>query len=652
MAMYQRFDPDCWKVSFNSEGIAAVVTENTADLHVKGHFRTTGDYMALIYKSYDDWTHEYAKYLYNDNFSGVKLGFSTEYAGAVLPFENLEQQLSMTFNYTDGSQKYISMGMFGVKNDGEDVFTFDGTIELSHQWIDPFSVEINWEDSAGNTGSGGEIQVDYDMDFPRGLFYTAIGSIPYNSMVTLTYKYNTFERFEFDFDNLFEGAHPTLISEASPLNIDSINLPIVPTDYAGSTLTFTGESKEFDVWLKDITVENGDISEIPAPLDAVPYRLCEGYDDEYDKNPKRLIETMALLGYSGPIDLYIGASHFYDKWGEAGEISVDTNSCYLDETKGLNEAFKLWLEHYCMAMAANNFDTIVLSVSMENLQMPEAWKQRMWDGVPGQTGWTPATCFYSPTNDDMRTYITKITKECIDIAQAAGVAVILQLGESWWWWQEFTPGDVNTPYDGRPPCFYDNATKERFLNEMGYELPVYRKAEIADTERNWEVVTKLQQYLGEHTELFKSIAQEYDVPFTTLFFPPSVLDKDRVPELLGFCNYPIDYWKAPNLDMIQIEDYDYVTEENYQHLDVLAFGLYELGYSYANQHYFAGFATSAETAAHDWPLVEKAAQQALGRRYGEVFVWAGTQIRRDSWIPKRNVRRMDTIPLSKLKKDS
>ena len=65
--------------------------------------------------------------------------------------------------------------------------------------------------------------------------------------------------------------------------------------------------------ITEIKVTGGDLNTIPKAKEKNPYRLAEGFDDEYNKNPKRFIDSMHLLGYEGVINYYIGASHFYDK---------------------------------------------------------------------------------------------------------------------------------------------------------------------------------------------------------------------------------------------------------------------------------------------------------------------------------------------------
>ncbi|MEC0282331.1 non-contractile tail sheath protein [Terribacillus saccharophilus] len=648
MVRYIRFHPDLWTTIFNYEAIGVVTSISDDAMAVTGHFRTQADYIGLKFSSSDFWNHGYVKYDKNNDYSKVKLSFTAAYDGELGRFDDTELQPAAIFRIgeNEGNDKFLTLGMFGVKNNGTDTFKFDGEIKLSNTWIDVSEPKLSWTytDEEGNLSQGsGKLVDDYDMDFVRGIFYTREGQIPYMADVTLDYTYNTHEKFTIDFDQLFEGVHPALRTTISPTNIQEITIPVIPSFFVEGDLIMTGRSDSFQLKIEEMVIENGELNEIPAERKKVPYRLAEGFDDEYNKNPKRLIESMRLLGYDGIINFYIGASHFYDKKGKAREISTGVGDIYLDDTAGINDAFRTWLESYLYHMSLNGFTNIVISVSMECLQMPESWKQRLHNGQPGATGWNPPTNFYSPNVDAVKEYIDIITCETLDLVVAAGFKPILQLGESWYWWQEFQPGDVNSPYEGRPPAFYDKGTMDRFKREMGYDLPVYQSSDIHMTWKNREVAEKLRQYLGEFTDFMRTIADKYfDSEFTTLFFPPSVLDKARTPEMLTIVNAPFEYWSYPKLDFIQIEDYDWVTREVEDHKDVYTQAWYDMGYPFSKQHYFAGFVLKAEDADKEWKLIERAAQEALGRRYAEVFIWAGTQIRRDSWNPKRNTYVSDT----------
>lgn len=652
MVKYQRFHPDLFVTSFNYEAIGVVTSLTGNALQVTGHFRTKGDYVGLRFNSEDVGMHNHVKYKTNKDYTGVKFSFEPTAYGA-MRYDDVDHQPSIIIR-SGNATNYITLGFLREKRSGIDNFSFDGTIELSQRWITPDeNLVASWTktEMVETTNEKGEtvwveetktgkgyFGVDFDLDFVRGIVYTKIGAIPYAANVTLDYEYNHGNRYTVDFNKLKEGTHPFQMQNIPSVNIDSITFPVIPLYFESGRLECTGRSDLFSMEFLNMTTVNGDLNEYPSALPKHVYRAAEGFDDEYNRNPKRLIEVMALLGYSSIINLYIGASHFYDKKGKTGYINEGVSTMYLDADVGINIAFETWLHSYLKHMKLNGFTEFICSVSMECLQMPESWKQRMFDGSAGKTGWEPPTSFYSPCNPDVKKYIDRMTKETLDIVVAEGFRPVLQLGESWYWWQEFEPGNVDIPFAGRPPCFYDADTKARFKAEMGYELPIYQTSDIEINDRNYEVSLKLQQFLGEYTVFMKSIADRYaSSKFTTLFFPPSVLDVNRVPKFIRTVNSPFEYWKRPNLDFIQIEDYDWITREVKQHEEVFMQPWYDMDYDYSQQHYFAGFVLKHENAAKEWPLIERAAQEALGRGYAEVFIWAGTQIRRDSWVPKSNV---------------
>ena len=649
--MYYHLRPDLWTISFNYEAIGSVTTsEDLKEMKVVGEFRTTGDYMGLSFTSLDFWSHEYTKYSTSYDYSDSIMKFNVVKNGIVSDFNDTSTVPSLIIRKTDESENYVTLGFSGVKHEGYSLTIFDKQQNLDHEWIDVGSEKVGWRtDESGPYNYNSRLGDDYDIDYVRGVLFTKEGIIPSNADVIVEYTYNTHETYTIDFSNISQGVHPDEYFKISVNNVDKITFPIIPENYTEGELVMTGKTDLFEVVFSDILITGGELNNEPPSLQEHAYRVAEGYDDEYNKNPSRIVDMMHALGYRKVINYYIGASHFYQKWGDENVVSTSVHDMVLDGNVGINSAFRAWSYSLFTSMKKKGFEEIIISVAMENLQMPEEWKQRMWDGVPGQSGWDPPTSFYSPTNADLKVYIERITKECIELAISSGLKVSLQLGESWWWWQEFAPGDVDQPYDGRPPCFYDSATTERFESEMGYPMPVYKNSIIDTVEENWIVANKLQQYLGEYTLFMKGIAETYEsVRFTTLFFPPSVLDVDRVPELLRYINYPKSYWQYPILDYIQIEDYDWVTTKNENHNSVYALPFIDMGYSFNKQHYFSGFVLKPENAATEWPLIERAAQEALGRRYQEVFIWAGTQIRRDSWDPMRNVIRTDSTTLNRV----
>ena len=62
-------------------------------------------------------------------------------------------------------------------------------------------------------------------------------------------------------------------------------------------------------------------------------------------------------------------------------------------------------------------------------------------------------------------------------------------------------------------------------------------------------------------------------------------------------------------------------------------------------HYFAGFAWEQFLLPIElqWSRIERAAVKGLSMGIKEVFIWAGTQIRRDSWSPEMPLKYIPTI---------
>lgn len=107
----------------------------------------------------------------------------------------------------------------------------------------------------------------------------------------------------------------------------------------------------------------------------------------------------------------------------------------LDDKETTNSAFRTLITAYLNEIKLNGFTDIVISISMENLEMPDAWKQRKSDGTVGETVCASPTKFYSTWNAYVKNYIESVTRDILSIVVNIGFMSILQLGEPWWWWQ-------------------------------------------------------------------------------------------------------------------------------------------------------------------------------------------------------------------------
>ena len=102
-----------------------------------------------------------------------------------------------------------------------------------------------------------------------------------------------------------------IVTEETPLDvtdISSIMLMLIPYNYTGNAPYVIMQNDGFYCNVSNISVTNGVICKEHIPLPPHQYRLCEGYDDFYDLNPRRVVKEMRKLGYVEWVDLYIGAS--------------------------------------------------------------------------------------------------------------------------------------------------------------------------------------------------------------------------------------------------------------------------------------------------------------------------------------------------------
>ena len=236
---------------------------------------------------------------------------------------------------------------------------------------------------------------------------------------------------------------------------------------------------------------------------------------------------------------------------------------------GVCSAAKKWFRYLLKAMKEFEFEDIIVSMSMENLQMPEAWKQRLFNGG-SRSNWMGASDFiFSPTNTEVKTYWEKAVRDYMDIVVEEGFTPILQLGSPGGGGRSFSLATLMPLIREGRPAFMTRLQKACTCQRRGKSLPVFTSSEISLNAENLEAIEWLRGKLGDFSNFARSIVKSYiGGKYTVLFFPPSVLDEERVPEAMRMVNYPADYWKLGNLDFIQIEDYDWLVCDNIRHPDV------------------------------------------------------------------------------------
>ena len=620
---YTLFRGDCWTINNNFESSAAITSESTSDFTVTGTFRTNQDMIGIYWNSEDMITHPYISYGKRVNYSNVIFECDVNFSNCLFDTLTDDFASTITIEMNDGSIYYLK------------------TREYMTYANNKKHLKINFN----------------DIIIPE-----------YSEYI---------------------DKRGNVITVSSPFRLDVSNVKfimfvLIPPTYTKNDNEYTiRENLDYYCKFTNIQVTKGEICKERVRLEPHKYRICEGYDDFYNLNPFRVCREMRKLGYVEWCDLYIGASHFYEKSGVVGDripISGVTNAdphdtsnilkfktggvfshartekMVLDSSIPLNKAFRAWLDCYSRELKNNDCPNLVVSVSMENLQCPHDWRQKQYapseiesirqDNPNGyaMTGWVPSTFFYSPCHEDILPYMQSVSEACLDIVVANDMQPILQLGEAWWWWNErVQPKDENdNPIDvehWQPPCFYDEKTKAKYRSEFGKEMPVYTTS-WGDFDA--EVIDWLNKQIVNYSWGLRSVVKKEKYNnglYTALFFPPSVLDTDRVPPMMQRVNYLSGIYSPQQLDILQLEDYDWVTgiseetkeRDRSHHQEIYSIGQ-NLGFTKDNIHYFGGFVQYPEDATEFWREIQKAMDDAIEQGFAEVYVWAGSQVRRDNKI--------------------
>lgn len=339
-------------------------------------------------------------------------------------------------------------------------------------------------------------------------------------------------------------------------------------------------------------------------------RICGGFDDSYNQTPERLVEAMFALGYRGAFVHYVGMSHFPGLTWDGARFVVDA-------AVPVCAPALAWHRDFLARAAALGFEPI-LSLSFELLDQhcPDDWAQRAVDGGRAATGYVPPSTLLSPASVAAMAWLRSVAVAFNALAVAAGVAPQFQIGEPWWW----------VGPDWRP-CLYDAATVALYLAETGLAAPAIGDVRGVATaaERDW--LDWCGGLLGRATLDLRDavVAAAPGTRTLLLFYAPQVLNA-AAPELIR-ANLP-SAWAWPAFDVLQLEDYDFVTlgDVGGQARARAAIGE-RLGYPLARQHYFSGFAVTAA----DWQPIAEAAAAALARGVAETFVWAWPQVARDGF---------------------
>jgi uncharacterized protein (TIGR02217 family) len=401
-----------------------------------------------------------------------------------------------------------------------------------------------------------------------------------------------------------------LPDEADPVwagDVDRMFISLVPPGFtrADSPLAAPAEG-----WVEVSEIACDGPSSVLSVGDAmVPehrLRMATGYDDLYHVTPARMLRNVMQLGYRGAINHYVGMSHYF-------RLEPNSGGFYISLAGGvLNGPCAAWHRDFCGRAKALGYE-IILSLSYELLDQHVwgDWKQRAEDGSPALTGWEPPSVLLSPAHGGAMGYLQAVGRAFAAIARDAGLPVRFQVGEPWWWVRA----------DGRI-CIYDDAARGAFAP---VSIGDVRGALGAQQKRTLDAAGAV--LAASTAALCSAVKTEAPGAETLLLvYLPTVLEGAEVKR----ANVPLG-WAAPAFDVLQLEDYDWVTGgRGGATPGAVREMAARLGYPADRQHYFSGFVLRPEDKAQ-WLPIARAAERAFARGADQVFVWALPQVLRDGF---------------------
>ncbi|WP_077148710.1 DUF2460 domain-containing protein [Sphingopyxis sp. KK2] len=418
-----------------------------------------------------------------------------------------------------------------------------------------------------------------------------------------------------DFDAL-DGGY-LLPGEADPVwagDIDRMFVSLVPPDYDGSEGVLADPAAGW-AEMSDIAVSgSGSVLAIgDAMLPEHGLGMTNGYDDVYHLTPARVVRQIVALGYRGDVVHYVGMSHYM-------RLEASGGGFYASLVGGaINAPCAAWHAGFAEACGDAGLG-IIWSLSYEYFDEYcwNDWKQRDGTGAPALTGWVPPSTLLSPANAVAMGYLQIVARAFVAVALAADLAVKFQVGEPWWW---VNPGGRICGYDAAAGAALGGAS-----------------VAIADVRAPLDagqgtMLDALGALLAGSTEALVAAARDEagagGLVSHLLVFLPTVLDPEA-PELRR-ANVPLG-WAAPAFDVLQLEDYDWVTGGRGAETGPARAAMVDrLGYPIDEQHYFSGFVLRAEDR-DQWAAIAGAAGASVRAGVARTFVWALPQVARDGFV--------------------
>ncbi|SEH17421.1 TIGR02217 family protein [Sphingopyxis sp. YR583] len=427
-----------------------------------------------------------------------------------------------------------------------------------------------------------------------------------------------------------------LPDEADPVwagDIDRMFISLVPPSYDGSEGVLGAPVAGWAEMSEIACSGSGSvlaIGDVVMPEQGLG--IASGYDDSYHLTPARLVRQMVQLGYRGDVVHYVGMSHYMRLETAGGDFHASLAGGVL------NAPCAAWHAGFAAACREAGLGVIwSLSYELFDAYCWGGWKQRASDGSPALTGWEPPSTLLSPANAAAMGYLQLVARAFVQVAVAAGLPVKFQVGEPWWWIAA-----------GGRICAYDVATTAA-LGPSSVAIADVRGALGAP---QLAMLDALGGLLATSTAALVAAARDEagaaELTSYLLVYLPTVLDPAA--PAVRRANVPLG-WAAPAFDILQLEDYDWVTGgRGAETASARAAMALRLGYPIAEQQYFSGFVLREDDRAQ-WAVIADAADAARRNGVARSFVWALPQVARDGFVTfdgEDDVQAFDTadFPLS------
>ncbi|MEM6856814.1 MAG: DUF2460 domain-containing protein [Pseudomonadota bacterium] len=400
-----------------------------------------------------------------------------------------------------------------------------------------------------------------------------------------------------------------------PTRIDRMFISLVAPDFVAGSTAPLPQRVNGRVTLSEINADGGramlEIGDVRVPVHGE--RIATAYDDAYDQTPERLVRNVVGLGYRQDVVHYVGMSHYMRL-----ERQID-DSLVAGADAELCAPCAQWHRNFFEQCAANDLEAIgSISYELFDAYCPKSWKQRTSTGEPALTGWVPPSTLLSPANSEAMAWLQASAVRFVDLLNASGLPVRMQIGEPWWW----------TTSDSFEICLYDDAARAAFGGTPPIISDMRLPLDTAQTALLDQAGALLSQSTIDLTAAIRAAAT--GAPEVLLLaFTPTILDP-QTPEAYR-ANLPVG-WAHPAFDRLQLEDYDWLTDGK----DAARRAAYEyvnnwLGYPIAQQDYLAGFVLLPKDAEEYWARIDAGIDEARSRGIPRRYVWALPQVTRDGY---------------------